>query len=51
MKLSQNVYFGDKNMLILFFFWKSPDFSRFPDFSQKMAILGQLWPKIPDRET
>ena len=54
MKLGQNVYFDDRNMIVLpffTFFWKFPDFSRFPDFSPKIAIFGQLWPKIPDRET
>ena len=28
-----------------------PIFPGFHDFSPKKAILGQLWPKIPDPET
>ena len=42
MKLGQNVYFNDRNIIVLpffIFFWKFPDFSRFPDFFPRKAIL------------
>ena len=54
MKLDQNVQFNDKNLLKSSFFNICQNFPIFPDFqifSPKMAISGQLWPKIPDRDT
>ena len=47
-ELGKNMYFNNKSMIILSFFifsWK------FPNFSLKVIILGQLLPKIPDRDT
>ena len=38
---------NDRNMLRLPFL----NFPKFPDFLKKLAILGQLWPEIPDQET
>ena len=44
MKLGQNVHINNGNLFKL-------SFLNIPDFPPKMAILGKLWPKIPDRET
>ena len=53
MKLGQNIHIYDKNLLELLFlnfFQNFPIFTRFSYLSPNKAILGQLWPTIPDRE-
>ena len=45
MKLGHNMSYNDKNMVTLPF----PIFLKVSRFFQKMAILGQLRPEVPDR--